>query len=104
MYADSITRSMQQAIEMTEQRRSKQQEFNKKHGIVPKTIYKKVHQALVKDPVKEQDQMADLPNEIDQDSLIAQLEKEMLEAADQLEFEKAAKLRDRIQKITSTKK
>ena len=101
MYADSITGSMQRAIEITKQRRSKQQEFNKTHGIVPKTIYKRIHKSLVQDPIEEQDQIADVSSETEQKSLIAQLEKEMLEAADNLEFEKAAKLRDQLQKITS---
>ena len=99
MYADTITGSMQRAMDITEQRRAKQQTFNQKHGIIPKTIYKRIHESLVQDPVEQQESLAEAFNQQDQEMLMAQLEKEMLEAADHLEFEKAAKLRDRMQML-----
>ncbi len=100
MYADSITGSMQRAMDITTQRRRKQQEFNHKNGITPKTIFKKIHQSLVQESAEqEQDQVADKLKDTSPQSLIKELETEMLEAAERLDFEQAAKLRDRIQSL-----
>ena len=106
MYADAITPSMRRAIDETERRRTKQDAFNKAHGIVPKTVKKSVRELL------EISKSADLsrgPEDVQltkQQRLerIAKLEKEMKEAAKMLEFELAAALRDQIIQLRGEKK
>ena len=106
MYADAITPSMRRAIDETERRRTKQDAFNKAHGIVPKTVKKSVRELL------EISKSADLsrgPEDVQltkQQRLerIAKLEKEMKEAAKVLEFELAAALRDQIIQLRGEKK
>ena len=100
MYADKITASIQITLDLTEARRQKQEAYNKKHGIVPKTIYRKIAPSLA--PV-ELDEMIEAAEEtpvyetvINLEEKIAELEEEMREAAESLEFELAAELRDRI--------
>ncbi|MDP4132433.1 MAG: excinuclease ABC subunit UvrB [Bacillota bacterium] len=95
MYADKVTDSMKTAIDETERRRNIQSEFNKEHGITPKTIKKSVREVI--EAVKPAE---DKPNEKpDNKGMLKILEKEMLIAASQLRFEDAAKLRDRINRI-----
>ena len=106
MYADAITPSMRRAIDETERRRTKQDAFNKAHGIVPKTVKKSVRELL------EISKSADLsrgPEDVQltkQQRLerIAKLEKEMKDAAKMLEFELAAALRDQIIQLRGEKK
>jgi len=104
LYADRVTPSMKKAIEETERRRRIQLEFNKKHGIEPKPIKKKVvhlltvegtdaFEALSKDELKRFNSEEEILKEI------SRLEKEMWQAANDWEFEKAAKLRDRIKEL-----
>ena len=110
-YADTITDSMRRAMDETNRRRDKQLAFNEAHNITPQTIVKSVEEILkatsVADAIgtTERDSVRDLlaaaGNE-DVNALIARLEGEMLEAARQLEFERAASLRDRIDDIRST--
>ncbi|MFV1984323.1 MAG: excinuclease ABC subunit UvrB [Thiohalomonadales bacterium] len=111
LYADKITGSMQRAMGETERRRIKQQAFNKKQGIKPKTIVKAVADVLegayagYLESVLERVQIAE--GGIDYNSLspaklekqILKLEKKMYQHAQDLEFEQAAKLRDDIHKI-----
>jgi excinuclease ABC subunit B len=105
LYADVITDSMRQAMAETNRRREKQQRFNEENGITPASIVKPVDMALAS--IVEADYVtvpADLPEEdlasADQlDQLIANLEKQMREAAKQFEFEKAAQFRDRIKAL-----
>lgn len=93
LYADVITNSIKNAVEKTKQRRKMQQEYNAKYGITPKTIQKNITQII--DPkILEHKETVD---EIERD--LKQLRKEMVDAAQNLEFEKAAKLRDMIQKL-----
>ncbi len=106
MYADNITESMEKAISETNRRREIQQEYNKKHHITPKGIQKEVGaglRALI--PEKEQKDALNLkkvpPEEIPK--LIKQLESEMKLAAANLDFERAASLRDLIEDIKSGK-
>ena len=96
MYADSITGSMQRAISETARRRKIQSEYNQKHGITPKTIKKDVRKIIES---LEYADKSETVAEIDLDTVIANLTDEMLAAAENLEFEKAAELRDRINKL-----
>jgi len=97
MYADKVTRSMDEAIEETDKRREKQRAFNEAHGIVPKTIIKNVRDLLEiskRESVVAADGVKLTKRELDEE--IKRLEKEMAAAAKLLEFEYAAALRDRI--------
>lgn len=104
LYADDITRSMKSAIDETKRRRKKQIAFNKKHGITPKTI-KKAVKSIVASELKGEKELAqkdsvlklESPKEIEK--YIKLREKEMKEAAKQLEFERAAIIRDEISKL-----
>ncbi len=101
MYADEITPSMESAIKETERRRKIQSEYNKEHGIVPKTIIKKVSDVL---EISEKDVKTGKRNysklsKPEKEKLIRNLTKEMKLAAQMLEFEHAAFLRDEIQKL-----
>lgn len=102
MYADVITDSMKKAIDETNRRRQIQMEYNEKHGIIPQTIKKKVHDVIEATKVVEdlaeyrtEKQMKKM-NKKEREKLIAQLEKEMKQAAKELQFERAAELRDLI--------
>jgi excinuclease ABC subunit B len=100
MYADTITESMQKAISETERRRKIQIEHNEKHGITPQTIRKKVQDVI--EATKVAEEKADYLTEAvtakmskkDRQRLIERLEQEMKEAAKNLQFERAAELRD----------
>jgi excinuclease ABC subunit B len=102
MYADRMTDSMVKAISETNRRRTIQTDYNSEHGITPQTIRKKVLDAIEATKVAEQqasylDQVdAQNLSKKDRTALIARLEKEMKEAAKQLQFERAADLRDAI--------
>ena len=99
MYADTITGSMKRAIDETNRRRKLQSEFNEKHGIVPKTIKKDIRDII--ESMKPLDK-GDKPREqltINYDKEIAELEAKMLRAAENLEFEEAAVLRDKIKRL-----
>ena len=92
LYADRITDSMKRAMDETNWRRAKQDKYNKEHGIIPKTIIKPISEVLeISRPVKETDGKMDIA---DVKAEIARLEKEMLKAAKELDFEAAAKYRD----------
>ena len=102
LYADSITDSMKLAMDETNRRRSLQAAFNKKHGITPQTVIKSIGSPLVK--IYEADYV-DVPLAADKEAnyggkdlprVIQRLKKEMKKAAECLEFERAAELRDRI--------
>ena len=98
MYADTVTKSMQRAIDETNRRRAIQMEYNRRHGIVPKTIVKPVRDVIqaVK-PAGEAGpaNLLDTPHH-EIPKLIDKLRKEMRQAAKDLEFERAAELRDLI--------
>ena len=102
LYADRITDSMKRAIDETERRRAIQQDYNREHGITPQTIIKPIEATLV--TAYEADYFK-VPLELEAfedysrdkiDGTIARLEAEMRHAAKQMEFERAAELRDRI--------
>lgn len=101
MYADKMTGSMQTAIDETNRRREIQMAFNEKHGITPQTIKKEVRDAIQATTVAEDEttykesgkKLSQLSGK-EKEKAIAQMEEEMKEAAQALDFEKAAELRD----------
>ncbi|HID79629.1 MAG TPA: hypothetical protein EYH48_05870 [Aquifex aeolicus] len=102
LYADRITPSMQKAIEETDRRRKIQLEYNKRHGIKPKPIKKKVTQLLTVEGFSAELPAEELKKFHSEEAVlkeISKLEKQMWEAANRWEFEKAAKLRDRIKEL-----
>lgn len=104
MYADEVTRSMEKAIYETERRRAIQQKYNEEHGIIPKTIIKKVSDIIeisthYDDGKKSKKKLT----KAEREKLIEQLTKEMKAAAKLLEFEHAALLRDKIKKLREQK-
>ncbi|MBQ1994795.1 MAG: excinuclease ABC subunit UvrB [Clostridia bacterium] len=105
MYADKITPSMDYAISETARRRKIQHEYNELHGIVPKTIVKEVRDVLeISKKGDDSDKSFKKMSRPDREKLIRQLTAEMREAAKILEFEHAAFLRDKIEKLKSMMK
>ncbi|MCS6858373.1 MAG: excinuclease ABC subunit UvrB, partial [Sandaracinaceae bacterium] len=105
MYADRITPAMKIAIEETNRRRAIQEEYNRRHGIIPKTVkgvsfeldvLEELNETKIKEKSKES---IDALSKEEIEKRIEELRKEMLEAAEALEFEKAAELRDRIRAL-----
>ena len=105
MYADRITNAMRHAIEETERRRARQMEYNEEHGITPQTIEKAVLEMdpstgagdYVVIPVLRKGEVPDDPSDIP--ARIEELRSEMMLAAEELEFEKAAELRDQVEQL-----
>jgi excinuclease ABC subunit B len=102
LYADTVTESMQKAIDETDRRRKIQLEYNKKHNITPKTIIKEIRKGLTEQikarktaqkAIKFEDQ------EFEKVELVSQIEQEMLQAAETLDFERAAFLRDKLKEL-----
>ncbi|MBU1017222.1 UvrB/UvrC motif-containing protein, partial [Patescibacteria group bacterium] len=109
MYADTVTTSMKKAIMEVERRRKIQEEFNKKHNITPQSIRKDIRQKMfTEDPVEEKTikdiffvedyEFRTLPAR-EQKKMLKELENKMRELAEFLEFEKAAKIRDKIRQL-----
>ncbi|WP_374718400.1 excinuclease ABC subunit UvrB [Parageobacillus toebii] len=100
MYADTITKSMEIAINETKRRRAIQEAYNKKHGIVPQTVKKEIRDVIRATYAAEEKETYDTKpsygkmTKKEREKLIADLEKEMKEAAKALDFERAAQLRD----------
>ncbi|GAB6065986.1 excinuclease ABC subunit UvrB [Aquifex pyrophilus] len=103
LYADRITKAMEKAINETNRRRKIQEEFNKKHGITPRSVKKPVKELLALEELDYVELPTDIPKGVksEEDILkkIEKLEKEMWKCAKNWEFEKAAKLRDEIKKL-----
>ena len=100
MYADAVTESMERAITETERRRKIQMKYNEEHGIIPKTITKKVSDIIeISSRDDEKLRSKTKLSKAEREKLIAQLTKEMKAAAKLLEFEHAAYLRDKIKKL-----
>jgi excinuclease ABC subunit B len=102
LYADKMTPSMQRAIDETNRRRAIQLAYNEEHGITPETIKKEIRAGLetqISARRVAMDAIHASEEEMDRTEMLAALEKEMLEAAEMLEFEKAAALRDRIRQL-----
>jgi len=104
LYADRVTEAMRKALDETQRRRKLQVEYNEAHGITPQTIRKAIRTSLAEQlrarQVAREAIHAD-EEEFDTTELLAQLEAEMYEAAEKLDFERAAVLRDRIEAIKS---
>ena len=103
MYGDVVTNSMERAIKETMRRREKQEKYNKEHGIVPKTIKKDVRDILEISSSKNEKSHKRM-SRAEKEQMIKQLTAEMKAAAKILEFEHAAYLRDRINKLRDSKK
>ena len=101
MYADELTESMEKAISETNRRRKIQMEYNKEHGITPKTIKKSVRDVIKASVIEDMknEYKLDKNADIDIKDLIAKLTDEMLAHAASMEFEKAAELRDKIKEL-----
>ena len=94
MYGDIISDAMNTAIEETKRRRAIQEEYNKVHGIVPKTIKKKIMEVVSISDDTSKSKKHRSRDEIHNDKLLKQLEEEMIKAAEELDFERAMELRD----------
>ena len=113
-YADVMTQSMDKVIQEVNRRREVQREYNKQYGITPKTIYKSVDEVMSATSVadvkpselagKKQSPSDRYRSKMDKAELLELLQKEMVTAAEALEFEKAAELRDEITRISGKKK
>ncbi|HNX25973.1 MAG TPA: excinuclease ABC subunit UvrB [Phycisphaerae bacterium] len=102
LYGDTVTPAMQKAIDETSRRREIQLAYNKEHGITPKTVEKKIRDTLTEQIKARQiarDAIGINEEQFERTELLAELEREMLAAAESLEFEKAARLRDRIAEL-----
>ena len=102
LYADQITPAMQKAIDVTAHRREVQMKFNAEHGITPQTVQKAIRDGIESE-VKARRTAAEAihanEEQLDQGEIVKLLEEEMLEAAKNLEFERAAQLRDKLKEM-----
>jgi excinuclease ABC subunit B len=110
MYADHITESMRKALDETSRRRRLQQAYNVQHGITPQSIHKSVEDVLRTTTVADskghsflKDRPSDILTELEHEEHVAVLEEEMRLAAEHLEFERAAVLRDELHRLQSSK-
>ena len=99
MYADELTDSMEKAIRETNRRREIQQEYNKEHGITPKTIQKSVRDTIKASYLEDISKEYEVKENEDIKDIINKLTDEMLKHASNMEFEKAAELRDKIKEL-----
>jgi excinuclease ABC subunit B len=102
LYADKVTPSMQRALDETNRRRKIQLAFNEKHGITPQTIRKAIRSGLEAELSARRvaaDAIQESAQQLDRTEWLAQLEAEMLQAAEELDFERAARLRDQIKEL-----
>ncbi len=93
MYADSVSDAMKYTIDETARRRKIQEEFNKEHGIIPKTIMKEIKD-VISNNINDDEQSSKKMSKKEKESIMETIEKEMMEAAKNLDFERATELRD----------
>lgn len=101
MYADELTESMEKAISETNRRRKIQQEYNNEHGITPKTIQKSVRDSIKASILEEAESKYNISKDESVEDIINKLTDEMLRHAANMEFERAAELRDKIKELES---
>jgi excinuclease ABC subunit B len=106
MYADTVTKQMQAAIDETDRRRQRQLAYNQEHGITARSIRKAIRRGIEQElsaskTARSAVGLATDAEQHDRDELIRILTGEMLEAAQRLEFEKAAEIRDQIEVLKS---
>ena len=94
MYADTISDAMKNAIKETERRRTVQIEYNEKHNIIPKTIKKDIRDLIKNTDSNKEEAITKVYNKKDKQKIMEKIEKEMMEAAKELDFERATELRD----------
>ena len=98
MYGDKITKSMQKAIDETERRRKIQEDFNEKNGITPTTIRKNIGEIIQITKKQEEEEIEEFSKD-DIEAILINMEAEMYKAAEELDFERAANLRDQIKNM-----
>ena len=103
MYADELTESMEKAISETNRRRKIQQEYNKEYGITPKTIQKSVRDVIKASIIENAETKYNISKDESIEDIISKLTDEMLKCAQEMEFERAAELRDQIKQLESMK-
>jgi len=99
MYADELTESMEKAIHETNRRRKIQQEYNEANGITPKSIQKSIREAIRASILEEAESTYNIGKDESIEDVINKLTDEMLKYAANMEFEKAAELRDKIKEL-----
>ena len=102
MYADELTEPMEKAISETNRRRKIQQEYNEEHGITPKTIQKSVRDSIKASIIEEAESKYNISKDESIEDIINKLTDEMLKYATNMEFEKAAEIRDQIKELESS--
>ena len=100
MYADELTDSMEKAITETNRRRRIQSEYNEAHGITPKTIQKSIRDTIKITVVEDIQSEYEIDDDESIENIIEKLTDEMLKCAQNMEFEKAAELRDKIKALS----
>ena len=101
MYADELTLSMEKAITETNRRRKLQEEYNIKNNITPKTIEKSIRDSIKASIVEDTKEEFNIDEDANIETVINKLTDEMLKAAEKMEFEKAAELRDKIKELSN---
>ncbi|MGA7393645.1 MAG: excinuclease ABC subunit UvrB [Terrimicrobiaceae bacterium] len=104
LFADQVTNSMQRLLDVSEYRRARQLAYNEEHGITPRSVSRAVQESLhviLKAREVEQGILKETPSDFDLNELIRELERDMASAAANLEYERAALLRDQISELKS---
>ena len=111
LYADRITESIRKLMDETSRRRELQRTYNEEHGITPESIYKTVEEVMSATAVADSratyvisEKRLDSLSKMEKEEMIETLEKEMMNAAERLEFERAAELRDQLDMLRGEKK